>query len=507
MPVDIDDIPDFPGQPGQRPVPGAPTEVVPLPVVLVTAGLDKEYRNMALNAAAVDAFIEEEITAGRALQVTAERWNPWSHLQLEIAINDAIKYNYARFTVGDTQWYAFLDPEYLNLTDSLFRVTPDGWVTYGPEVGLSFVTRAHVAVAASAGGNIGYCLEPEDFTPAQLVGYADYQEDPLGTPRVLVISTTDLTADPFVKVDTDDADTASNIIPSAQTSGDIEVDITGGATENFAYSIGSSGDGYDDLFFYPYAESAGLSDGNTMYRPFATGATPSTVDGLPAEGGAFLYESIGAAVSHLSQLAHAPWISDGIQRIILCPGGSAGGLDPTDLSPLDAKPAISGGPIYQATFSTSLSDTIELTSDWTTGLPAAYAQWTKLRTAPYSNVQLGDRNGGTEDHMPQAITTLPALELHFEGVFHPNTDVVSWIVGAEGVSDANSPMQVPIGADLPSFAVGRDRALAAQAAGLAAERSESIIEMLTAIQKAGADRSFTLASSYLATSYAVLEGA
>lgn len=509
MPVDITDIPDFPGFPGQRPTPGADTDVVPLPVVLVTTQLDKEYRNMAFDAAAVDAFIAEEIAAERAWETTAERWNPWSHLQLPIAINDAVKYNYARFTVGDVNWYAFLDAEYLNLTDTLFLVTPDPWVTYGPEIGLSTILRSHVAVAASAAGDIGFCLEPEDFDPSALVGYSDYQTDPLGTPKVLVISTTDLTADPFVAVDADEANTASSTIPSAESSGDIEVDITAGTDESFSYAVGNTGEGYEDPFFYPYAENAGLSGGNTMYRPIAVGATPSTVDGIPAEGGAFLYASIGDAVTHLSKLAHVPWISDGIQRAVLVPGGAVGGLAPVDLSPRYSvsDTDTSGGPSYEATYSTALSDTVTLAADWTAGLPGAYAEWTKLRTAPYSNIQLGDRAGSTEDHMPQAIVGLGELQLHFEGVFHPALDVVSWIVGAEGVSDANSPMGVPINAELPSFAVGRDSALAASAAGLAAERSQSIVEMLTAIQRAGADRSFTLASSYLATTYAVLEGA
>ena len=55
--VSLDDIPDFPGQPGQRPRVGDPATVSPVEVVLVAAPLDREYRNVALNAAAVDTFI------------------------------------------------------------------------------------------------------------------------------------------------------------------------------------------------------------------------------------------------------------------------------------------------------------------------------------------------------------------------------------------------------------------------------------------------------------------
>jgi hypothetical protein len=505
--VDIGDIPDFPDSPGQRPTPGAPSDVTPLAVVLVTAALDREYLNMALNAAAVDAFIAAQVAADLAYSTTVERWSPWSPLQLEIPLAVAARYNYARFSVGGRSWYGFLDADYLNLTTTVYTVTPDAWTTYGPTIGYSTVLRAHVAVAASAAGDIGFCLEPEDFSPGALVGYSEYQADPLGTAKVLVISTTDLRADPFVAVDADRADTAADFIPSAETDGDIVAPITIGTDASFHYQVGNTGDGYDDPFFYPYADSAGLSSGNTMYRPIAVGATPSTVDGIPAEGGAFLYASIGAAVTHLSKLAHAPWIADGIQRAMLVPGGSAGGLAPVDLSPRDAVPDTSGAPTYEATFSTSLSSTTVLTGDWTAGLPADYGVWTKLRTAPFSNIQLGDRAGSTDDHDPQAIVGLGALQLHFEGVFFPNLDVVSWLVGAEGVSDANTPMGVPIRADLPAFAVGRDSVLAGQAAGLSAERSQSIIDLLTAVQRAGADRSFTLASSYLATTYAVAESA
>lgn len=502
--VDIYDIPDFPGQPGQRPTPGAPPDVSPVEVVLLVSPLDREYRNVALNAVAVDAFIAAEITAGRAYSTTVERWSPWSPLQLPLDFATGSAFNYGRFSIGGRHWYAFLDADYLNLTDTVFAPTADLWTTYGPTIGYSMVLRGHVAVAASSGGDIGYCLEPEDFTPGDLVGYAAYQTDPLGSPQVLVISTTDLRADPFVTVDSDTGDTASEMSATLQTSGTIEAPQPVGDAAEYAYTIGLGT--YEDEFYYPYAEFTGLVPGNTMYRPRAFGAIPSLVDGMAAEGGAFLYPSVGAAITHLSKLAHAPWISDGIQRAILVPGGTGSGSAAVNLTPRDNVPDFTGAPTYHSSYSTAVDYNVTLAADWTAGLPADYDTWTKLRTGPYSAIQIGDRLGSTSDFDPQSIVGLGSLRLHVQGVFHPELDVAAWIVGAGGMSDPNHPMPIPVGVELPHYAVGRDSVLATQAAGLAAERSQSIVTMLTALQKANVDTSFTLASAFTASQFAIAEG-
>lgn len=502
--VNITDIPPFPGSPGQTPAPGTTPTVSPVAVVLVYAPLDRNYEHVAKDAAAVDTYITAQGTAGKTYSTTVERWNPWSPLQLPLSFTDANKYNYARFTVGSKNWYAFLDVEYLNLNNSTFIPTPDSWTTYQPSVGYSFVTRGHVAVAASAGGDTSYCLEPENITPGDLVGYAGYQADPLGTPKVLVISTTDLTGDPFVKVDPDFGDNAADQVTQTRANGIIQGRQPIGGPVDYSYNIGA--DAWDDLFYYPYAENAGLSAGNSMYRPYARGATPSMVDGIPAEGGAFLYDSIGAAITHLSKLAHTPWISDGIQRIVLVPGGSGGSGSPVDLSPRSNKLTPTGGPSYQSSYNTSIGYDSTLAADWKTGLPSEYTTWKKLQTAPFSSVQIADRLGSTSEYDPQSIVGLGALKVHFEGVFHPIADVVAWLVGAGGSAAQNHPTRVPLGVELPHYAVGRDSTLAAQAAGIAAERSQSIVDQLTAIQKASVDNTFTLASTFTATQYAVAEG-
>lgn len=658
--VDLADIPDFdksPGVPlpGQRPKVGDEPTVTPVAVVLVSCPLDREYRNVALNAAAVDAYIAAEVVAERAHSTTVERWNPWSTLQVQLGITAASKYNYARMTVDGRSWYGFLDAEYLNLTATQYDVTPDHWTTYGPSIGYSNVVRGHVAVAASAAGDIGYCLEPEPFTPGDLIGYASHTPDPLGTPRVLVISTTDLRAEPFVEVDDDIVDTMQNPISQTLATGTIDAPQPVGDPQGFPYAIGSNS--YDDLFYYPYAGegevpaeayfwpfapstwnvnnghpgdefrtverpshtgkdmgygianiegtpikscgpgvviaagstpswgwrvivqhpnghwsgyahmyappsvaegqvvaagtvlggigSTGESTGNhlhfaiwsyavddyinpndfmaeynpddlvvgdegptsapPMYRPYATGATPSLVDGVIAEGGAFLYPSIGAAISHLSRLAHAPWIANGIQRVLLLPGGEGGGYSPVDLSPRDAVPTFEGGPTYVAEITTEIGYDTTLAADWSSALPADYATWTKLRTGPYSAVQIADRLGSVSEFDPQEVVGMGSLRVRFEGVFYPEADVAAWIVGAGGTTDDATPIRVPVGADMARYAVGRDSALAGQAAGIAAERAQTVYDMLLAMQRAVADTSYTRASAFTASQYAIAE--
>jgi hypothetical protein len=658
--VSLDDIPDFEGQsgnrlPGQRPEVGGTPTVTPVAVVLVSAPLDREYRNVALNAAAVDAYIAAEVVGGRAHSTTVERWSPWSDLQIQLGMTAASKYNYARMTIDGRSWYGFVDAGYLNLSDTVYSVTPDAWTTYGPTLGYSTVVRGHVAVAASAGGDIGYCLEPESFAPGDLVGYGSYTPDPLGTPRVLVISTTDLRAEPFVQVDDDIGDSMGNPITQTLASGSIEAPQPVGGDQPFPYVAGNSG--YDDLFYYPYggdspvpveayfwpfapstwnvnnghpedefrtvgrpshtgkdmgygianiegtpiksigpgvviaagstpswgyrvivqhpnghwsgyahmyappsvAEgqtvaagtvlggigSTGDSTGNhlhfaiwsyavddyinpndfmaeynpddlvvgdegptsapPMYRPYATGATPSLVDGLIAEGGAFVYDSIGAAISHLSRLAHAPWIADGIQRVLLLPGGSAGASDAVDLSPRDAVPEFDGAPTYVSSITTEIGYESTLAADWASALPSDYDAWTKLRTGPYSAVQIADRLGSVSEFDPQEVVGMGALRVRFEGVFYPEADVVAWLVGAGGSTAPATPTRIPVGADFAHYAVGRDSVLASQAAGVSAERSQSVYDMLLAMQRAVTDTSFTQSSAFTASQFAIAE--
>lgn len=477
-------------------------------VELVNAPLDPDHLNIGVNRAAYDAFIDAEIAANRAKVLTdVNLQNPEHDLDVEIEYETASTfYNYGRVTIAGRRWYVFYSPRYKNKSVTTFVADVDEVPSYDWSIGYSLIERGHVAVAASSTGDVSYCLEPEPYTPGELIGYAAYQADPLGNPAVLVISTTDLTADPFVQVDSDFADTATDQITDTQATGDIEAPQPVGGPESFGYSIGTTSSDYDDHFYYPYAESAGLSSGNTMFRPFVTGASPSSVDGVAAEGGAFVYASVAQYVEHMALIAHTPWISDGISRAILVPGGSGGGGSGAALTPWDhVESTAAGRPTYHATYSTSQGFDTALAADWTAGLPGAYGTWTKLRTGPFSGVQIGDRQGATLDFDPQAITGLPALTLHFEGAYHPQADVVAWLAGAFGLAAPNNPLSVAVGAELAHYAVGRDEAYAGEAAGIAAERSQSIVDMLLATQNANVDTAFTRSSAFTATQYAVAE--
>ena len=478
-------------------------------VVLVNAPLDPDHENVGLNRAAYDTFIAGEITTGRAYVADVNLQDPHHDLVLPIEYETAATfYNYGRVTIGTRTWYVFYTPVYDNKENTRFVADIDEFPTYDWNLGFSEIERGHYAVAASASGTIGYCLEPEPFTPRDLYGVAAYQHDPLGAPAVLVISTVDLRANPWVQVDADVANTASDQITDTLASGSIEAPFTPGGSETFPYSIGNSGSTWDDHYFYPYAAASGLHPGNIQYRPYVTGASPSLVDGIAAEGGAFVYSSVGAYLNHMALLAHVPWMVGGISRAVLIRGGANSGAAAVPLTPWDHISGTAGSPAYHASLTTAVDYNVNLVADWRDGLPAAYDTWTKLRTAPYAEIEIGDRQGARASYDPAAFTglgTAGALVLHVQGAFHPTADVAVWLNGAEGLASPNSPMSSPVGADLPHFAVGRDLAFSPGAASHTVDRSQSIVDMLLAAQRASVDAAFTLASSYTATNYAVVE--
>ncbi len=500
----IDDVPEAVTGAGQEfDYPDPPRLTT---VELVNAPLDPDHLNIGVDRAVYDAFIDAEIVANRAMVLTGVNLQDPAHdLDVEIEYETAsMFYNYGRVTIGGRRWYVFYSPRYKNKTVTTLIADVDEVPSYDWSLGYSLVERGHVAVAASSGGDVSYCLEPEAYSPGELIGYAAYQADPLGTPAVLVISTTDLTADPFVTVDADTASTATDQITDTQATGTIDAPQPVGGPQPFTYAIGNGT--YDDHFYYPYADSAGLSPGNTMYRPFVTGASPSSIDGVAAEGGAFVYSSVAQYVEHMALIAHTPWIADGISRAVLIPGGSGGSGSGDPLTPWDhVESTAAGRPTYHSTYSTAQGFDDTVASDWTAGLPAQYGAWTKLRTGPFSGVQVGDRQGGALDFDPQSITGLGALTLHFEGAYHPQADVVAWLSGALGLAAPNNPLSIAVGVELAHYAVGRDEAYADGAAGIAAERSQSIVDMLLATQNANVDTTFTRSSAFTATQYAVAE--
>lgn len=249
--VDLNDIPDFPGMPGQRPTPGDPPSVSPIAVVLVTAPLDSEGMATPLNAAAVDAFIAAEIAAGgtRAYSTTVERWAPWSSLDVSLGFAVASKYNYGRFVVGGKSFYAYVSVDYQNLTTSTLTPTPDDWTTYAPSIGYSTVVRSHVAIAASLSDTYGdqYLTAPEpiDAPPVRGVLSADLLSSLPSNWTVLVVSANDLrggTGNPFWDrhVEADLIAGAANLASSAtvDSSGTVQAVIP---SAQYPWAVGGSG--------------------------------------------------------------------------------------------------------------------------------------------------------------------------------------------------------------------------------------------------------------------------
>lgn len=516
VPQTIDTVPEGVTAAGQGHDYSNPPAFVTIDLVNIPA--DPDHQNAGIDQAAYDTFIDAQIAS--TIDPTVPGGNAWTIVdqvmydpeyspKLEIDYDTAVRlYNYGRITFpGGRRWYVFYTPVYLNPNTTLFRADIDEFPSFVWSLGYSQFERGHAAVAASS--NAGslpeawtFCMEPEPFAPAELISYAGYEHDPLGTAAVLVVSATDLRAGPFVAVDSDVVDTMQDIITNPQATGTVVANDPAGGSASFNYNVGNSG--YDDLFYYPYAAAAGLG-GSAMLRPFATGAGPSMVDGIAAEGGAFVYSSILDYVEHMALLAHTPWISEGIQRAVPIPGGSGGSGAGVPLTPWDHVESTAGSVTYHATLGTATSGDTVLAADFRTGLPASYGTWLKLTTAPFTEIQIGNRLGNSENYAPQGFSNMPELRLHTEAAYYPQADVAVWLTDANFGAAQNDPMNVPVGVDFPHFTVGRDAAFSGGSAGIAAERAQSAFDLFLAEQRALVDNIFTLSSTYMATQYAIAE--
>ena len=409
--VDIGDIPDFPGQPGQRPTPGDPAAVSPVAIVLVTAPLDAEYRNVALNAAAVDAFIAAEVGGGRAYSTTIERWSPWAPLQVELPIETAAAYNYGRFTIGGRHWYGFLSAEYLNLTDTRYTVQGDEWTTYGPTLGYSMIERGHVAVAASVGDTYGdkYLTAPEPIEAPPVRGIlnaAVLGSGPAGW-TVLVISTNDLRGGagyPFF----DGHDQGIAISDAAGIASAATVDSSGTVQFHIADAL------------YPWTVGgAGHSDPNVQV-PKVEPSPVSTIDGVSAGGGVYLFTPSGFA-EYMTIMQGAPWVISGIVAVRLVPTWAIGAGGNHSFSavvpPLDpaagAWAAAAAIPTFHAALVTSTA-TEAVLNNWRTSVLSAVGAggFRKILTAQFTDILLGngaETQSFRPDQWPHANLTFRAV--------------------------------------------------------------------------------------------------
>jgi hypothetical protein len=390
--VSIEDIPAFPGQPGQNPIPGAPPSVVPIAVVLVTAPLDREYRNIALNAAAVDAFIAAEVAGGRAHSENVERWSPWSDLPLQLDFAAAAGFNYGRFTIGERSWYAFLSATYLNLNDTLFAVDADNWTTYGPTIGYGMVERGHVAVAAAADAGDVYgnqyltAPEPIDAPPVQGVLAADILGSGASGWTVLVISANDLRGTGglrFFELHTE----ASEIMQAAGLAS--SATITHDGTVQFTIADAD----------YPWTEGGVVGiDNPEVAVPFVTASPVSTIDGVAAGGGVYLFTPRGFA-RYMTIMQGAPWITSGIVDVRLVPDWAVGGGgDAAFSATVPTQDPGSGlwaeaGDIPNFTAAvTSATVSEDVLNGWRATVLAAVGAtgWTKLVTSQFTDLLVGN---------------------------------------------------------------------------------------------------------------------
>ena len=311
--VDIGSIPDFPARPGQHPGPNDPLGVTPVQVMLITAPLDADGVSTPLNAAAVDAFIIDELAAGRAYTTGVDRWSPWSTLQLPLSFATAQRYNYARFILADgSSWYAFLTANYLNLTTTAYEVEADDCATYPYSIGYCNVLRGHVAVAASQGDAYGdqYMTAPEpvDAPPARAVLSEGILADT--DMRVVVVSANDLRGSDSVKYFNHHV---------------METEIANAANEATQATVKSGGGVQIGVPESPYPWRVGTGGSMQIFVPNVTPSPVSTIDGIAVGGGVFVF-SVDGFAGYMSIMQGAPWITDGISEISLVPAWSVGGI-------------------------------------------------------------------------------------------------------------------------------------------------------------------------------------
>ena len=310
--VDLADIPDFTNRPGQHPTPGAAPATTPVAVVLVTCPLDAEGLYTPINQAAVDAFIATEIGGGRAYSTTAARWSPWSSLQLPFPLGVASSYNYGRFTLPDgSKWYGYLSADYLNPTTSVFSVIPDDCTTYPYTIGYSTWRFGHVAVAASQGDTYGtqYCDAPEpiELTPEYGSLLADLADTNLANMKAIVVSTNTLGAVPFLVSPLQDRITqGAHPYSDPVISGTLPAQTT------------------------PDPEIWWVNGLGVYFTPSTSGATVKAIDGVQQSGGVWVF-TMGGLRRYLSIMSNAPWVLQGIAKIMFVPEWAVdGGGDSTE---------------------------------------------------------------------------------------------------------------------------------------------------------------------------------
>lgn len=388
-------------------------------VVLINCPLDPDHRNAPLNAAAVDTFIAEQVAAGLAYTNDAINiQNPFHDLDLGMPYEDAVDfYNYGRLTIGTRSWYIFYTPEYLNKTTTRFVADIDEWPSYQWSLGYSMIERGHIAVAASTsdtyGNNYLTAPEPIDSPPVQGVLSANILAGSPADPNdwtVIVVSANNLsgngTSTPYFQphINSDSIGQASGYATqaTANKAGDNQITVAGA---NYPWSVGDSTTG----------------DGFTAYIPHVVAAPMSTIDGVAAGGGVYLFTMEGFA-EYATIMQGAPWIIAGISDMRLVPswavsGGGSSGFTPEapPESPTgSAWNTAAGIPNFVGELTTDTTSAAVL-SGWRDTALADMDQaswWLKLLTSQFTEIRVG--NGDSmRSFKPEAWQS---ADLEFEAV-------------------------------------------------------------------------------------------
>ena len=388
-------------------------------VVLINCPLDPDHRNAPLNAAAVDTFIAAQVAAGLAYTNDAINiQNPFHDLDLGMPYEDAVDfYNYGRLTIGTRSWYIFYTPEYLNKTTTRFVADIDEWPSYQWSLGYSMIERGHIAVAASTsdtyGNNYLTAPEPVDSPPVQGVLSANILAGSPANPddwTVIVVSANNLngngTSTPYFQPHINSAaigQTSANATAATNnSSGSPQVTVDGA---NYPWSVGdsTSGSGFD------------------LYIPHVVAAPLSTIDGVPAGGGVYLFTMSGFA-EYATIMQGAPWVMAGISDMKLVPSWAVGGGGSSGYTPETPPESPTGSawntaagiPNFVGELTTETTSASVL-SGWRTTALADMDQatwWLKLLTSPFTEIRVG--NGDMmRVFKPEAWTT---ADLEFEAV-------------------------------------------------------------------------------------------
>lgn len=286
-------------------------------LVLVDSPLDPDHSNIGVNPAAYDAFIDGEVAAGRALVVdNVNLVSPEDDLRIQVEYETTGQFfNYGRLTIGTRKWYVFYTPEYLNKSVTLYRADIDEVASYDWSLGYSIIERGHVAVAASQSDTYGsqYLTAPEpiDAPPVQGVLTQSLLASTPSAWTVLVISANDLRGSGGLRFfelhsQADKIMTADQTASAATITHDGVVQITVPPAS------------------YPWTEGGSGGDNPEVAIPFVTPSPVSTIDGVAAGGGVYLFTPSGFA-EYMTIMQGAPWVTAGIVDVRLVPSWAVGG--------------------------------------------------------------------------------------------------------------------------------------------------------------------------------------